>query len=413
MDTAKRDRRWIKRTLWILAAAGLAAAAVFGASRALEGRSIDAEAAFVAQVQSGTFDVVVVADGVIRPQVEEVVATRVAGTVTHVHAQSGQVVEAGAPLIVLENDEVEDAYSRAVLEHRVAIANAAADEIAAENRIRDIEASVARTRLALAKQELFLSAQDALPELSVSKMTYEMRKLDASNLAEVLAIERARLARYRTLAASLAAAREAKRLKAENLLSAAQKQRDSLVVVAPIGGTVSLSQNIVVGQRVGRGQSVGRVVGTQGYFAELEVPEYWAGAVALSNPATVDTWQGELEGRVVAIDADVDDGRVSVRVDLGQLEEALLPGLAVEGRIVTASIDDAVFVRKPVDAREDGTQRVYRFDAETQSYVASDVIFGRASATEIQVLSGLAPGDRIIVSDVGQAAAAGDAITLN
>lgn len=412
MDTKLVERRWPRRILW-----GLAATAVFSvilsvAASVLGGRTIDPEAVFLAEVQGGRFDVVVVADGVIRPKVEEIVTARVEGTVKTVPVQPGEVVAAGTPLIVLENDDIEDDYVHAVAEARVIVADAASEEIAALNTLQDIEASVAQTRLELAKHQLFISAQDALPELSVSRVDYEVRKLEASNLSSVITMENARLERYRTLASSLAAAREAKRLKSESLLVAAQKRRNNLVIKSPVEGMVSLTADVVIGQRLAKGDPVARIVGTKAYFAELEVPEYWASAVAVSHSATINVWQGEIAGEVVAIDADVDEGRVLVMVDLGQSEQPLLPGLAIEARIVTASIDNSVYVRKPVHARERASQRIHRYDPVSESFVATDVVFGRASATEIQIISGLSPGDRIIVSDVGQVSTGAETIRL-
>lgn len=412
MDTLRVKRRWPKPILWGSAVVSVLAAVLVGGTAMLNDRGIDAETVFVAEVQGGQFDIVVVADGVIRPRVEEVVTALVEGRVKEVLIEPGEVVEAGTPLVMLENDDIKDAYVHAVWEANVTAADAAAEKIAAENTIQDIKASLARTRLELEKKDLFISAQESLPELSIPKVDYEVRKLEASNLLSVLDMETARLERYQILAASLADAREAKRLKGENLLEAAKKKRDSLVIRSPAAGTASISADVAVGRRVAKGESVARVVGTSGYFAELEVPEHWAGRVAVSAPAIIETWQGEIVGKVAAIDADVDEGRVMVKVDLGEPDDALLPGIAVEGRIVTASVRDAVYVRKPVHARERGSQQIYRYDAESLSYVLSDVEFGRASATEIQVLAGLAPGDRIIVSDVMQVAAGSNAVKL-
>ena len=412
MDTERVERRWPRRVFWGSVIASVFAVIVFVGAPVLSSRAIDAEGVFLAEVERGQFNVVVVADGVIRPKVEEIVTARVEGTVKEMPVQPGEVVAAGTALVVLENDEIEDAYVHAVSEARVIMAEAAAEEIAAVNTIQDIEASVARTRLELAKQQMFISAQDALPEPSIPKVDYEVRRLEASNLANVIEMEVARLDRYRSLATSLAAAREAKRLKGENLLAAAEKRRNGLVVRSPVEGSASLAADVVVGRRVAKGEPVARVVGTREYFAELEVPEYWAGAMALSHPAIIKVWQGEIAGEVVAIDADVSEGRVLVMVDLGQSDDPLLPGLAVEASIVTASIDDSVYVRKPVHAREHATQRIYRYDATSDSFIAGDVVFGRASATEIQIVSGLSPGDRIIVSDVGQLPTRADTIRL-
>ena len=50
----------------------------------------------------------------IRPRVEEVVTALVEGRVAEVLIEPGAVVEAGTPLVVLENDDIEDSYVHAV-----------------------------------------------------------------------------------------------------------------------------------------------------------------------------------------------------------------------------------------------------------------------------------------------------------
>ena len=65
MDTLRAKRRLSKPILWGLAVAGALAAVLVGGTAMLNGRGIDAETVFVAEVQGGQFDIVVVADGVI------------------------------------------------------------------------------------------------------------------------------------------------------------------------------------------------------------------------------------------------------------------------------------------------------------------------------------------------------------
>jgi len=61
---------------------------------------------------------------------------------------------------------------------------------------------------------------------------------------------------------------------------------------------------------------------------------------------------------------------------------------------------DALFVERPPGAREGAKSSVFVVDADRVHLRRVAVEYGRASTSVIQIVSGLSPGDRVIVSDM-------------
>ena len=61
---------------------------------------------------------------------------------------------------------------------------------------------------------------------------------------------------------------------------------------------------------------------------------------------------------------------------------------------------DGLFVERPAGAREGAKSSVFVVDADRIQVRRVAVEYGRASTSVIQIVSGVSPGDRIIVSDM-------------
>jgi multidrug efflux pump subunit AcrA (membrane-fusion protein) len=69
------------------------------------------------------------------------------------------------------------------------------------------------------------------------------------------------------------------------------------------------------------------------------------------------------------------------------------------GRFQLEHLDDVIYVGPPAFGRESATVAVFRFQEGGDEAVRTTVRFGRMSVSEIEVVEGLKPGDRIILSD--------------
>ena len=61
---------------------------------------------------------------------------------------------------------------------------------------------------------------------------------------------------------------------------------------------------------------------------------------------------------------------------------------------------DVLLVERPVDAREHATASVFVVDEDGAVLQRARVEYGRSSMSFIQIVSGVSPGDRIVVSDM-------------
>ena len=154
------------------------------------------------------------------------------------------------------------------------------------------------------------------------------------------------------------------------------------------------------GQRVTPGANLARVARPDRLRAVVRVPETRARDLAPGQPARVDTRIGIVAGTVVRVDPGVRDGTVTVDLALsGRLPRGARPDLSVDAVIEVDRIENALHVARPALAQPQASVALFRLVAGTDEAVRTRVRLGRASEGSIEVLEGLAAGDRIILSD--------------
>jgi HlyD family secretion protein len=137
--------------------------------------------------------------------------------------------------------------------------------------------------------------------------------------------------------------------------------------------------------------------------AVIRVPETQAKDIQIGQNATIDTRNGTVAGMVARVNPTVVSGTVDVDVSItAELPRGARADLTVEGIISLASLSDVIFVGRSSTARENGTMGIFRLAPDGDTAVRTQVVFGKSSVSEIQVISGLAVGDQIILSDTTQ-----------
>ncbi len=133
--------------------------------------------------------------------------------------------------------------------------------------------------------------------------------------------------------------------------------------------------------------------------AKIEIAETQSGDIRPGQSANVDTHKGIIKGRVTSISSEVVNGTRSTFV---ALDSAVPSGVGahavVEGTIQIAKLENAVYVGRPVMAKENSQGRIFKVIDNGKEAVQVQVEYGRAGVAAIQVLSGLKPGDKVILN---------------
>ncbi len=145
----------------------------------------------------------------------------------------------------------------------------------------------------------------------------------------------------------------------------------------------------------------------------MTVAETQAKDIHLGQPASIDTRNGLVEGKVARIDPSVQNGTVTVDVHItGELPKGARPDLSIDGTIELERLTEVVYVGRPAFGQEKSDVGIFKLDAEGYYAARVRVKLGRSSVSTIEIVSGLAPGDRVILSDMAQWDA-NDRIKLN
>jgi HlyD family secretion protein len=198
------------------------------------------------------------------------------------------------------------------------------------------------------------------------------------------------------------AVQQAKVDQAQAIYDLKKHQLDALSVRAGISGVLT-DLPLAVGQHVAIGTMLAQVVQPNQLKAQLKIAETQARDIRLGQPASVDTHNGLADGTVSRVDPAVQNGTVTVDVELtGKLPDGARPDLSVDGTIDLERLKDVLYVGRPAFGNENSTISLFRMDPDGQGAVRVPVKVGQASVNAIQVLEGIHQGDTVILSDMSR-----------
>jgi len=239
-----------------------------------------------------------------------------------------------------------------------------------------------------------LAKQGVLPALSLS-----LSRVRTEDLANRYQIEQKRLeVRKRSEEAQLAA-QQARNSQLQALLKLKQEQVQNLRVAA---GTSGVLQQMTAeeGQQVVPGTNLARVVEPQHLKAELKIAETQVKDIQIGQKAQIDTRNGIIPGHVSRMDPAAQQGTFTVDVALeGALPPGAAPDLTVDGTVELERLDDVIYISRPAFGQAQSTIKMFKLGDDGQTAARVQVKLGRSSVSAVEILEGLQPGDRVIISD--------------
>src|SRR5438270_4022758 len=324
-------------------------------------------------------------------------------TVIRILKLPGSEVKADTTLLEMSNPQVEQAAVDASLQLKAADAEYQSLRVTLQSNLMNQKAGAATVNSDYTQAKLQADTDKALYDLGViSGLAYKNSKSKADELTTRNNIEGERLDINQKAIETKMAEQQAKVAQIRALAELKQKQLDALKVRAGIEG-VLVDLPLQVGQHVTPGTMLAKIVQPNHLIAELKVAETQARDVQIGQPALVDTHNGTVSGAVMRVDPAVQNGTVTVDVNLtGELPKGARPDLSVDGTIDLEKLDNVLYVGRPAFGQENSTISLFKLDPDGKGAVRVPVKVGRASVNAIQVIEGLHEGDTVILSDMSR-----------
>ena len=406
MDIARPDiarKKKLRRNLYTVLAVLAVVLITVGVSR-LEPAAprVDRDTVYLDTVQRGPMVRQVRGTGTLVPEQIRWIPATTDGNVERIVIRPGAIITPDTVVVELSNPELEQTAIEARLNLDAAEARYSNRQVEVERDLLNQRATLATTEAQLIRARLQADADEQLAEQGlVGSIQLRQSQAAEQEYDTRYALEQERLQMATDTVDAQLAVEQAEVDRLGTLLELRLQQVEDLRVRAAMHGVLQ-QVPLEEGQRVAAGANLARVGDPTVLKAELRIAETQAKDIQIDQKASIDTRNGVIPGHVTRIDPAVENGTVTVDVALdGELPRGARPDLTVDGTIELERLEDVIFVGRPVFGQEESVVSLFKVEAVDGTHaVRTRVSLGRASVNTIEVLEGLQPGDRVVLSDM-------------
>jgi HlyD family secretion protein len=395
--TAHPAATFRRRVIWASAAVVLVGAAAFllTAWRSTD-HSVSEARLRIAEVTRGTLVRDASVNGRIVAAISPTLYATAQATVT-LKTNAGDTVKKGDVLAVLESPDLADALKRE------------------QSSYHQLEAEVARQQILAKKQKLLaqreadvaeidrLSAQRTLERYQsvsnvdvIAKIDFQRAK-DALNSAQVKASHAAKAASLENEDVGLALKTKVNELDRQRLsLANAQRRFDELTVRAPVDGFIG-TLNVQNRSVVAANTPLMTLVDLSKLEVEVEVPETYVADMGIGMHAEIALGDSKAMGTLSALSPEVVKNQVLARVRFdGQQPKGLRQNQRVTARLLIEEKPNVVMLPRGPFVESEGGR--FAYVVRDGVAVRTPIQLGATSVSAVEILSGVKPGDKVVIA---------------
>ena len=354
----------------------------------------------VATVSHGLFRDLIPVNARVVPRETVYIDTIDGGRVDRIHVEAGDLVEEGQPLIELSNTNLALQVIQQEAQLNQAISQLQQNEIALEQNQLQNERGLAEIDYKILRLQRAMDRREDLA--SKGLLSREQRDETADELAyyrKLKPIQAESSSRQSELRARLLPDIHRQLTNLRGNLAVVHDKLDGLVVRAPVSGRVT-ALDLKLGENRRAGERLAEVTPDAGMKLIADIDEFYLSRVRVGQSASVKLNGQSFDLTVRRVSPQVHDGQFQIDLDFGPARpDALVAGATAHGRLRLGGDTEAMIIPNGSFIERTGGNWVFVVSADGSSAERRTIRLGRRSIEQLEVLSGLAPGDRIITSD--------------
>ena len=323
------------------------------------------------------------------------------GTVT-LQVMPGDEVENGQVLATIDSPEVraeflqeQSGYDRLVAELEREKIQARKAQVKSQQTIE-----LARVALTAAEREM-RRAEESMETHAISEVDFERARdeLSRARVEHAHAIQDAQLEieslEFETTTRQLAVDRQ------QLIVNELRRRVDDLAIRSPVKGIVG---NVSVNQKalVNENAPLVTVVDLTAFEVEVRIPEAYADDLGIGLAGDVQYNGNEYRGELVSLSPEVVNSEVVGRIRFaGESPPGLRQNQRVTVRVKMDELADVLKIQRGAFADSGGGRTAFVLADNGLAY-RRGIRLGARSAGEVEVLAGLAEGDRVIISSIAE-----------
>lgn len=392
-----RNLRWLKPVLASVVAATLI---TIGWQAIPRGLAVKASELDIASVKAGQFRDELLLRAIATPFESVMLDAAEGGRVEAVEVRDGALLKKGELMFRLSNPQrQQEVLARAsdvaqqvanVSTLRAALAMGRSEH---RRRIADLEYQTERTRRTHVRNEQlarqgFLSA--AALEESRDTLALQQRLLDEAR-ADAATEDATRLTAIAEMDRAVSGLNAGLKL--------VRATADALAVRAPSDGRLT-DFHLIVGTSVKPGERLGRIDSPDHFKLLAQVDEYYLARCAPGIAGTADIGGQAVDVKLTRVNPQIKERRFDIEIEFktAASPRGLQPGLTIDTRLVLGQPSAALLLPDGSYYADSGGAWVFVVTPDGRAAERRNVRLGRRAAGQVEVLGGLARGERVIIS---------------
>lgn len=406
MDIKLKKRSWyIRHKNYLLLAAAVTIILIVNIVIMAGPRTIIAKSKEMefAEVKTEEFREYLDVEGIVKPILSIKINSHEQGYVRRIVAHNGSMLDVGDTIMVCENPEL----MRTIEEERLAW-----EKLQMNNRLQQYQ---------MEQKSLTLRQQVLQTEYDITRLSksYNLDKEEAAmGIKSKAQLEVAEdeynynLAKARLTLESLrhdSAVNDIQRAMLANELATGRDKYDnsrrrisSLAILSPVKGQLSYV-TATPGQIISAGESIAEINILDDYKVETRLSEYYIDRISTGLPATI-TYQGNIyHMQISRVIPEVKDRTFGVELTFtGEKPENTRIGKSYRVQIELGSPEKCIVIPRDKFYTFSNGQYVYKINKQGTAAVRTSITIGRQNPKQFEVIDGVQPGDKIIISDYSE-----------
>ena len=376
----------------------LAVLVVSGVFRFMQS-SVRADELTFSTVDAGTIDVSVSASGKVVPAFEEIVNSPIDSKILEVYKKGGDSVSLGTPILRLDLQTAETDYQKQLDEEKMKELQLEQLRIQNRSKLSEMEMQLKVSRMELNRKSVELRNERYLDSLGAGTADKVLQVELDYNVSRLKLEEDEQ--KYLNEQATAEADFRVKQLELEIFrkeLAETRRTLEDAQIRAPRTAILTYVNNDI-GARVAKGEQVAIVSDLSHFKVEGEIADTYGDRVAAGSRATVKIGNEKLQGTVSDVTPLSKNGVISFTVQLAEDNHPRLrSGLKTDVYVMTAVKDSVLRIAN--GSYYIGPGEYELFVKRGEELRKQRVRLGESNFELVEVVSGLRPGDEVVVSDM-------------
>ena len=399
-EISKEVRRKEQRKQIIKIGGGVGAAvAVIAVIISFLQTSLNRKDLTISTVDQGVIEVSVSASGKVIPAFEEIINSPINTRIVEIYKKGGDSVDVGTPILKLDLQSAETEYKKKLDEQQMKQLELEKLRVTGHSKLSEMEMNLKVSRMELDRKAVELRNERYLDSLGAGT-TDKVRQVELDyNVSQLkLKEDGQKYINEQALAEADLKVKELELNIFRKSLAETKRTLDDAQVRSPRKAILTYVNN-EIGAQVSEGTKIAIVSDLSHFKIEGEIADTYGDRIAAGSKAVVKIGSDKLEGTVSDVTPLSKNGVISFTV---QLEEdnhrRLRSGLKTDVYVMNAVKDDVMRIANASYYVGKGEYDLFVVNGD--QLLKRKVQLGDSNYEYVEVISGLQPGDQVVVSDM-------------